>query len=270
MTNMPEFSIITICFNEAQRIELTCQSIVNQTFQQFEWIVIDGGSTDGTLDILKRYAPRMTYFVSEPDRGIYHAMNKGIAQVHGAYLLFLNGGDHLYESETLAKVFAHERPLDKDIYYGDLMLEQEDVSERYTIDFANPYATFAKRTFPHQATFIKRKLFETYGAHDESFKISADLEFFLRVFVSNPKRKQHRIGYLPLVVSVYENAQGVSSSNLALRKIENKRARAQHYPVRYLRFFRWKKRFSARKNAWLDAMRPFFNHTDSEDTSCRK
>lgn len=270
MTNMPEFSIITVCFNEAQRIELTCQSIVNQTFQEFEWIVIDGGSTDGTLDILKRYAPRMTYFASEPDRGIYHAMNKGIAQAHGEYLLFLNGGDYLHEPETLAKVFAHEHPLEKDIYYGDLMLERDGVSERYAIDFSNPYATFAKRTFPHQATFIKRELFETYGTHDESFKISADLEFFLRVFVSNPKRKQHRIGYLPFVVSVYENARGLSSSNLALRKIENKRARAQHYPARYLRFFRWKKRFAARKNAWLDVMRHFLNHANPRNTPCRK
>ncbi len=264
------FSIITVCFNEAQRIELTCQSVVQQTFQEFEWIVIDGGSTDGTLDILKRYAQRMTYFVSEPDCGIYHAMNKGVAQAHGTYLLFLNGGDYLYESDTLAKVFAHEQPLNKDIYYGDLILERDGVSERYSIDFTDTYATFARRTFPHQATFIKRTLFEMYGMHDESFKISADLEFFLRVFVSNPKRKQHRIGYVPFIVSVYENARGLSSSNLALRKIENKRARMQHYPARYLRFFRWRKRFAVRKDAWMDAMRHFLNNANSRNTSCRK
>jgi glycosyltransferase involved in cell wall biosynthesis len=231
---MPELSIITVCFNEVKRIALTCESIVNQTFQDFEWIVIDGGSTDGTLDILKRYEQRMNYFVSEPDRGIYHAMNKGIAQAHGAYLLFLNGGDYLHQEDTLVQVFNPNKVLTKDIYYGDALFQREGSFKYHTPKFQDYYSRFLTKTFQHQSTFIKRKLFEIYGFYDESFLISADLDFFLRVLISNPKRKEHSIEHLPFAISVYENIQGLSTRDIELRELENTLARKRHYPCYYL------------------------------------
>ena len=247
---MPPLSIITVCFNEAQRIELTCQSIVNQTFQQFEWIVIDGGSTDGTLDVLTRYAHRMNYFLSEPDRGIYHAMNKGIAQAHGAYLLFLNGGDYLHDSCVLEHVFTG-RTLEKDVYYGDVLAERADGFKRRSFDFTNAYAMLTQRPLPHQATFIKHALFEQYGTHNESFTIGADFEFFLRVFVSSSMRKQHTIEHLPYIISVYENAQGISSRNIGVRDTEHRRARKAHYPASYLLFSQARIWYLRRKNRWM-------------------
>ena len=231
---MPPLSIITVCFNEAARIALTCESIVNQTFQDFEWIVIDGGSTDGTLDILQRYASRMNYVVSEPDRGIYHAMNKGIAQAHGVYLLFLNGGDYLYQSDVLEKVFVLRNDLEKDIYYGGLLLEKDGRFEEHFLDIKHPYRLLLKGAFPHQAMFIHRRLFEMYGLYDESLRISGDTEFFLRVFVRSHRRKSHTIEQLPFMISVYENVRGMSSRLAHLRKQENEAIRKRHYPRYYL------------------------------------
>lgn len=234
-------SIITVCFNEAARIALTCESVVNQIFQNFEWIVIDGGSTDGTLDILKKYAQRMTYFVSEPDRGIYHAMNKGIAQAQGMYLLFLNGGDYLYEPETLARVFVSERALEKDVYQGEILFERQNDWKRVSIDFTEPYTKLIFRTPPHQAMFIQRVLFDRYGLYDESFSIAADLEFILRVFISSPDRKQHTIEHLPFIVSVYESTRGLSVQNIAQSQFEKTKARQKHYPTYYFRYYHGKK-----------------------------
>ena len=256
---MPELSIITVCFNEAARIALTCDSVVNQTFQDFEWIVIDGGSTDGTLDILKCYAQRMNYFVSEPDRGIYHAMNKGIAQAHGTYLLFLNGGDYLYEADTLAKVFDSYIVFERDVYYGDLVFERTTGLKRYTVLATDCYAMLVERFLPHPATFIKRKLFETYGLYDESLKIAADSEFFLRVFVSNKQRKRHSIEHLPLIVSVFESSDGISSRNIELRRIESNFVKKKHYPAWYLIYYQVTQWLNRQKKRGCDSIRYQFD-----------
>lgn len=256
----PILSIITVCFNEITRITLTCESLVNQTFQDFEWIVIDGGSTDGTLELLKQYAQRMNYFVSEPDRGIYHAMNKGIAQAHGAYLLFLNGGDYLYEAETLSKVFHSRKILEADLFYGDLFFERTTGLKRYAPDSKNYYAMLVEKNFPHPATFIKRALFETYGTYDESLKIAADLEFFLRVFVSNKRRKQHIVEHLPFIVSVFESSDGISSKNLELRRIESNFVKKKHYPAWYLQYYYMNQWLIRQKKRLSDSVKFRFNN----------
>ena len=237
----PPLSIITVCLNERERIERTCESIVRQTFQDFEWIVLDGVSTDGSLEILQRYRQRMDYFVSEKDRGIYHAMNKGIQQAKGAYLFFLNGGDYFYQTDVLAKVFGTR--LEKDVYYGDIMLEELDRHKKRSVDFRHAYRMFTRRTLPHQATFIKRDLFRRYGNYDEAFRIAADLDLFLRVFVSNPARKKHSIGYLPYIISWHEHSLGVSSNTqfADAREKENRSIRKKHYPNFYLTF--WQKAY---------------------------
>ena len=101
---MPAFTIITVCLNIASTIRRTCESIVHQTFQDFQWIVVDGASTDGTLDILKEYSSRINILISEPDKGIYNAMNKGIKLAHGDYLLFLNGGDKIAQDTIFENI----------------------------------------------------------------------------------------------------------------------------------------------------------------------
>lgn len=115
----PLISVVTICYNEPH-LEKTCESIVSQTYQNFEWIVIDGGSKQETLDVFENYKTYMTYFVSEKDRGIYHAMNKGLLQARGEYVIFMNAGDYFYSSDILEKVV--DSGLDQDIVYGDLKM----------------------------------------------------------------------------------------------------------------------------------------------------
>ena len=120
MESDPLFSIITVCRNEFPKIRATCESICNQSVRNFEWIVIDGASTDGTLDVLDEYRDRIAILVSEPDKGIYNAMNKGIRRAGGEYVVFMNGGDRFMDENVLETVAAAPR---KDIISGDLLFD---------------------------------------------------------------------------------------------------------------------------------------------------
>ena len=120
----PVLSVITIVYNNVRDIERTMLSVLNQTYHAIEYIVIDGASTDGTLDIIKQYKNRITKLISEKDKGIYDAMNKGLAIATGDYVIFMNSGDEFYATDTVAKVFASAP--DADIYYGETeMIDDE-------------------------------------------------------------------------------------------------------------------------------------------------
>ena len=125
MRKKPVLSIITICYNIKDEIERTCKSIVNQTWQDFEWIVVDGGSIDGTVEVLKKYQDRMSVLISEPDNGLYNAMNKGIVHAKGEWLNFMNGGDEYAVTDALERVF-------KDKQYERNILQAEE--ERFNPD----------------------------------------------------------------------------------------------------------------------------------------
>ncbi len=116
----PIISIITVTYNAAKVLEPTIQSIIKQTFSSYEYIIIDGGSTDGTVDIIKKYEPHLTYWVSEPDKGLYDAMNKGMQAARGEYIWFMNAGDEIYDLHTLNQLFTSAKQ-NADIYYGDAL-----------------------------------------------------------------------------------------------------------------------------------------------------
>lgn len=183
MISIPMFSIITICFNEKDGITSTIESICGQTYKNYEWIVIDGGSTDGTIEILESYRSSMSIFISEADEGIYDAMNKGIKKASGKYLLFMNGGDRFSGPDVLAAV---AKAPERNLIVGNMMGECDDGHNRIAPEkISREY--FMRTCLPHQSTFIARRLFQKYGLYDTSYKIVADLEFFVRVFqVDNP------------------------------------------------------------------------------------
>ena len=225
----PFLSIVTVCFNEAAEIRKTCDSIVNQTFQDYEWIVIDGGSTDDTIDILNTYRAKMAYYVSEVDSGIYNAMNKGVQQATGQYVLFLNGGDYLYEATTLEQALQplkHQNHL-PDIIYGEMLnAETGDYLSRLNTKQIN-LAYFARiANLHHQATFIKTSLFKTIGLHDETYKIAGDYDWWVRYFAQNPKPdllyQDQKIAYF--------NMSGISTDPIQREKTlqEVYRAFTQH------------------------------------------
>lgn len=179
-----KLSIITINLNNKDGLQKTIDSVVTQTFRDFEWIVIDGGSTDGSKELIEQYADYFAYWVSEPDKGIYNAMNKGINEAKGEYLQFLNSGDWLFDSNILSTIPFGTKA---DIIYGkclvhDLSGEVFEYGPHYT-EFT-PFS-LVNATIAHPASFIKKNVMIAIGGFDESFKIAADLDFFFNAIICN-------------------------------------------------------------------------------------
>lgn len=178
---LPKLSVITIVYNNAAAIERTMLSVLNQSYKNIEYVVIDGASTDGTLNIIKKYENRLAKLISEKDKGIYDAMNKGLALASGDYVLFMNSGDEIYELNTVEKVFATAP--NADIYYGETEMYDENWNSLGRRRHQAP-ETFNWRSFKHgmnishQAIYIKRSLTEPY---DLKYKYSADIDWIIKI-----------------------------------------------------------------------------------------
>ena len=204
-----KLSIITVNLNNRDGLQKTIDSVVSQTFHDFEWIVIDGGSTDGSKDLIDQYSDHIAYWVSEPDTGIYCAMNKGIQVAHGEYLLFLNSGDWLCDNNVLSKVFSQSHT--SEILYG-YMVRGSLNGEPCHAAMMKPvlyWYDFIGNSLPHQASFIARNAFEKYGLYDESYKIAADTKFFIKAIVWNKASYE----FIPMKIAVFEGG-GISTSEL--------------------------------------------------------
>ena len=172
---LPLITIITVSYNAVKDIENTILSVINQTYPNIEYIIIDGGSTDGTLDIIKKYQDKITYWVSEPDKGIYDAMNKGALKATGMWLNFMNAGDTFYNEQVLEEVFKDKDCDNADVIYGDVVYIHPD---REDIRKAAPLKRI-KVGIPlcHQSAIVKTKLQQKY-LFDTTYKICADYNFF--------------------------------------------------------------------------------------------
>ena len=190
-----KLSIITICKNEPN-LRRTLDSINNQTFQDFEWIVVDGKSDSKVIKIFDEYRDRINFFTSEVDRGIYNAYNKAIKKARGEYVCFMNAGDVFYDDMVLENVFGQKQ--NADILYGNTNIikgkksyieEAPDTIDKYF---------FMYGTINHQSCFIKTSLFKKYGLYNESYKIASDFEKFI-VFA------KHNVCFkkLNLVIATY-------------------------------------------------------------------
>lgn len=207
-------SVITISYNAAAVIEETIQSVLNQSYKDIEYIIIDGGSTDGTVDIIKKYQDKINYWISEPDKGIYDAMNKGIDKATGEWINFMNAGDCFHNNLTLES-FIPSIPTDTDIAYGDtlIMLSTGNILEKPL-----PLESITKRmVFGHQATFIKTALQKKYK-FDTSYRSSGDYNFFYQAYKNHCK-----FSYIPITVANYEGENGISIKNILTAKKENGR-----------------------------------------------
>ena len=184
-----KLSIITINLNNREGIKKTIDSVVSQTFTDFEWIVIDGGSTDGSRELIEQFADSIAYWVSEPDKGIYNAMNKGILKSNGEYLLFLNSGDYLVSPVVLSQF--SELETNEDYVVGNV--EVEDDGERIILRSPEKadFRFHFNSSLPHQACFIKRSVFETYGLYNEENKIVSDWENSLYSLVVGNAKYRH-------------------------------------------------------------------------------
>ncbi|MBF0575871.1 glycosyltransferase family 2 protein [Dysgonomonas sp. GY617] len=203
---MKKVSIITISYNNAKGLLRTIESVVSQTYTNYEYIVIDGGSTDESKKIIESFSDKITYWVSEPDGGVYNAMNKGIEIAKGEYLHFLNSGDSYASEDVLKKTFFKEyrEPLLRGIQicdYGTHQIKWENLGNREV----TLYDMFVN-TMLHQATFIRRDMFDKYGNYDETLKIVSDWKFFFLTILGG-----ERTVFLDLDVVIFE-MEGISTN----------------------------------------------------------
>lgn len=182
-----KLSIVTINYNNLEGLKRTIESVRCQSFKDYEWIVIDGGSTDGSKELIEQNQDCFTYWCSEHDNGIYNAMNKGIMKSRGEFLNFMNSGDAYHDENVLSSVFSIAIPSDADVLYGNYFDIYDDgriISQPLpdVLDFA----FLMRRPINHQSTFIKRELFSD-ELYDESYKIIADGKAFMKWMMRGAK-----------------------------------------------------------------------------------
>lgn len=177
---MNRISIITVNRNNAEGLKKTILSVIGQTYTNYEFIIIDGASSDQSVDIITRYQSKISYWVSEPDAGIFNAMNKGIQQASGDYLYFLNSADAFADNDVLNKIFGRETytaPFINGHQLNDFGIYTQRVP---AMNRPLTLFDFYWGTIKHQATFIHKGMFAKYGMYDECLKITADWKFFLQ------------------------------------------------------------------------------------------
>jgi glycosyltransferase involved in cell wall biosynthesis len=190
-----KISVITVCYNSARSLELSLQSVAEQDWSAVEHIVIDGASTDGTREILERFRSRLAYLVSEPDNGIYDAMNKGIAYATGDIVCFLNADDQYACANALSKVASQMGDHNLDALMGDVGFFHQRNSERmvrrYRSERFRP-SRLAWGWMPaHPALFLRKEVFQRVGLFKTDYRIAGDFEFIVRVFHGHALRYRH-------------------------------------------------------------------------------
>lgn len=219
-----KLSIITINYNNLEGLKRTYESVVEQTCQDFEWIIIDGGSTDGSKEFIEEHQEHFAYWCSEPDKGIYNAMNKGIMKATGEYLQFLNSGDNLVDNKVVEEFLA--LGWNEDVVSGDIILDGDDNERRNNPDEEElDLDSLRYGTVTHPASYIKKDLFLKYGMYDEALRIVSDWKFFLEVLIIQGCSYKH----WSRVVANF-NTDGICSSpeNDAIHKEERKKVLNQY------------------------------------------
>ncbi|MDO7172732.1 glycosyltransferase family 2 protein [Mariniflexile sp. AS56] len=219
-------SIITVNYNNLSGLIRTGESVLNQSWQEFEFIVIDGGSTDGSKEYLESQDEKIKYWVSEPDNGIYSAMNKGIWEASGDYLFFLNSGDHFNDEDSLNAIQKHLKQFE--VIYFNINIVNNGVSQILENPKTMSFEYLYNNLPCHQCTFIQKKAFDRIGSYDEGLKIVADWKWLILALL------KHNASYLHVndVFSTFYN-DGVSSleENQHLIQSEREKVLNSEFPI---------------------------------------
>lgn len=203
--NHDKVSVVTVVYNALPIVEETIKSVLAQTYSNIEYIIIDGGSTDGTVELIKQYEDQISIFISEPDKGIYDAMNKGIDQATGNWINFMNAGDHFYSSSVVSDIFDTSADYsDYATVYGDAEYRLRSFSyirQGYECD-SNHFMPFS-----HQAAFARADIAKK-NKFNLRYKIAADTEFFLRL-----NREGYILKHVPIIVCSYDASVGISMNS---------------------------------------------------------
>lgn len=216
-------SVITVVYNDVHKLESTILSCINQKYKNVEFIIIDGGSTDGTVEIIKKYEAHLVFWISEPDKGIYDAMNKGLKIAKGEYIYFLNSGDNFVNENVLNNACIAIKKTHSAVFCGKVFVT-DDVEHRNVIDTFPKYKVKEQRfrhlfnsCFCHQALFVSRELYLKVGGFDIRFRFFADFYAVGRIVkLSKPPE------YIELIVAFF-NGEGVSSNWRFVKDLESEK-----------------------------------------------
>lgn len=217
------FSVITINYNNLEGLMHTIESVVCQTYDEFEFIIIDGGSSDGSIDIIREYEEHVSYWVSEKDRGIYHAMNKGVAQAHGDYCIFMNSGDCFHSPTVLESIKDYQ----EDIICGKMIKGNDAAASGLTKDSIS-LVDLMRASLPHQAMLIKRELLIKHP-YDEHYKILSDWKFSIEAIVFDNCTFRN----IDVIVADYDTS-GISSNSRGLLPKEREQILKEMFPQRII------------------------------------
>ena len=224
----PKFSIITVTYNAGKVLEDTIQSVVFQTYRNVEYIIVDGGSTDNTLDVVHKYQERICKVISEPDKGLYDAMNKGIRMATGDYLCFLNAGDELHENETLQKiVFTLKGKELPDVIYGETAIVDEEGHFLHMRRLSTPehlhWKSFKEGMLVCHQAFLTRRELALANPYDLRYRFSADFDWCIRIM-----KQSKYLHNTHLTLIDYLN-EGMTTQNHKASLKERFRIMTKHY-----------------------------------------
>ena len=221
MNSSPKISIITVSFNSAKTIKETIESILIQDYNNIEYIIIDGGSSDETIDIVKSYSEKISYFISEKDNGIYDAMNKGIKAATGDIVGILNSDDFYPNSFVLSNVAKSFKKYNCDAVYGDLVyVNKKDTTQIKRYWQAGNYNTSKIKNgwmLPHPTFFVKKVMYDRHGLYNSDLKRAADYEMILKLLY----KENISVQYIPMIL-VKMRMGGASNSTFLNRIRANK------------------------------------------------
>lgn len=214
----PKITIITAVYNRVDKIEQCISSVVNQTYDNFEYIIIDGGSTDGTVDVIKKYNDKIAYWCSEPDKGIYDAWNKGISHATGEYINFIGSDDAMYNSEVLYNIAQKLKNTD-DFLCGNVLIINENTKWEFiwTPDLIKNKRSYKGGCLPIQGAFIRTSLLKKYR-FDITYKIAGDYKFFLQCYYD----ENIMFRFTSEIIQYFSN-EGISSNAVIFLKEEDNR-----------------------------------------------
>ncbi len=242
---LPKISIITVCYNAALTIEQTILSVIGQHHPQIEYIIIDGGSNDGTVDIIKKYQDKISYWLTESDSGIYEAMNKGVQKASGDYVYFLGADDCLFNNEIMQRISQHLMDTPADVLCGKIYIVDDVLGtkmQRMTGRSLTKEDVYSGIIAPHQGMFVRTSLMKKYRYNDR-YKIAGDYDFFLRL-----NKYGHNIKYVDDVVAFYSNG-GVGASRNMPRVYECVDIIGNHLPIDYV--IKYKQQEGTGERTWV-------------------
>ncbi|MES2778993.1 MAG: glycosyltransferase family 2 protein [Bacteroidota bacterium] len=227
----PLISLVTVVYNGEMLIADTLRSAISQTYTNIELVIVDGGSTDHTVDVAKQFSAHIGSLISEKDKGIYDAMNKGILSARGEWVYFLNAGDSFYDANVLADIFNNVSN-DVDLIYGKV----QTVNEPTGINYINGNSVelkdfYHKYPICHQAAFFRKRAFDRIGLYNDTYKLVADSEWFVRFFQSGDFNAQ----FVDRIIAYYD-IQGASYHKRMLSQRELLRYSNQYFPFSIVLF----------------------------------